>query len=140
MSKQTAVEWLEKEVNGTFYVAQASEMAKRFNKIFEEAKVMEREQIEMAYKQGRFDEIDAMDDLAFKPIAERYYNETYKGAEQIEAALPSKDDAVNVGFRKTINADYNLRKVCKDSDDDLYYSGWMDCYDWLNQTYKGGEQ
>jgi hypothetical protein len=60
--------------------------------------------------------------------------------EQIKAALPSKDDAVNVGFRKAINADYNLRKVCKDSDDDLYYSGWMDCYDWLNQTYKGGEQ
>jgi len=60
--------------------------------------------------------------------------------EQIKAVLPSKDDAVNVGFRKAINADYKLRKVCKDSDDDLYYSGWMDCYDWLNETYKGGEQ
>jgi len=60
--------------------------------------------------------------------------------EQIEKALLSKDDAVNVGFRKAINAEYHLRKVCKDSDDDLYYSGWMDCYDWLNETYKGGEQ
>ena len=71
---------------------------------------------------------------------EEFYKAIIMEREQIEAALPSKDDAVNIGFRKAINADYNLRKVCKDSDDDLYYSGWMDCYDWLSETYKGGEQ
>lgn len=104
MSKQTAVDYLFETLCGengyvdTYYV----EVIKKIEAIYEEAKAMERE--------------------------------------QIEAALPSKDDAVNVGFRKAINADYNLRKVCKDSDDDLYYSGWMDCYDWLNATYKGGEQ
>lgn len=90
MSKQTAVEWLEKR----FYFTKGQ----LIDIDFETAKAMERE--------------------------------------QIKAVLPSKDDAVNVGFRKAINADYKLRKVCKDSDDDLYYSGWMDCYDWLNETYK----
>jgi len=50
----------------------------------------------------------------------------------ISGSLPSKDEAVNVGFRKATNADYNFRKVCKDLDHDLYYSGWMDCYDWLS--------
>lgn len=72
MSKETAVEWLIGELNG--YDEECE--------IFQKAKAMEREQIESAYKQGRFDEIDAMDDLAFKPVAERYYNETYKGGKQ----------------------------------------------------------
>jgi hypothetical protein len=50
----------------------------------------------------------------------------------VSGSLPSKDEVVNVGFRKATNADYNFRKVCKDLDHDLYYSGWMDCYDWLS--------
>jgi hypothetical protein len=49
----------------------------------------------------------------------------------VSGSLPSKDEVVNVGFRKATNADYNFRKVCRDLDHDLYYSGWMDCYDWL---------
>ena len=103
MSKQTAVEWLFKEIYGeTGHIGSYTTHGKDAFEALEQAKAMERE--------------------------------------QIEAALPSKDDAVNIGFRKAINADYNLRKVCKDSDHDLYYSGWMDCYDWLNETYKGGEQ
>jgi len=50
----------------------------------------------------------------------------------VSDSLPSKDEAVNIGFKKATNADYNLRKVCKDLNHDLYYSGWMDCYDWLS--------
>jgi CRISPR/Cas system-associated protein Csm6 len=100
MSKNTAVEWLVKELRN--HIAEGTLDAIAISKLKMQAKAMERE--------------------------------------QIDAALPSKDDAVNVGFRKAINADYNLRKVCKDSDEDLYYSGWMDCYDWLNETYKGGEE
>lgn len=45
--------------------------------------------------------------------------------------LPSKDEAVNVGFRKATVEGYNHRRVCRDPDHDIYYSGWMDCYDWL---------
>jgi len=42
--KQTAVEWLEEQINLTFYVAEASEMNKRFQTIYEQAKAMEKEQ------------------------------------------------------------------------------------------------
>jgi hypothetical protein len=44
----------------------------------------------------------------------------------------TKDDAVHVGFKKAISNDYKLRKVCKNTEHDLYYSGWMDCYNWIN--------
>ena len=57
---------------------------------------------------------------------------TEKNRIPVSGSLPSKDEAVNVGFRKATNAEYNFRKVCRDLDHDLYYSGWMDCYDWLS--------
>ena len=41
----TSVEWLEEQINLTFYVAEASEMNKRFQSIYEQAKAMEKEQI-----------------------------------------------------------------------------------------------
>ena len=69
MSKQTAVEWIEKEFNDTFYVAEFGEMGKRFKNIFDKAKAMEREQIIDAYENGE------------NRSAELYYNETYKGGE-----------------------------------------------------------
>jgi hypothetical protein len=50
----------------------------------------------------------------------------------VSGSLPSKDEAVNVGFRKASMGEYNYRKVIKDLDNDIYYSGWMDCYDWLS--------
>lgn len=52
MAQQTAVEWLEQEFNNTFYVAQSSEIAKRFERIFEQAKQMEKEKVELRYKNG----------------------------------------------------------------------------------------
>lgn len=50
--QQTAVEWLEQQVKDTFYVAEASEMAKRFEGIFEQAKKMEKQQVKDAYLRG----------------------------------------------------------------------------------------
>lgn len=50
----------------------------------------------------------------------------------VSGSLPSKDEVVNVGFRKASMGEYNYRKVIRDLDNDIYYSGWMDCYDWLS--------
>ena len=54
MQIQTAVEWLQEQINLTFYVAEASEINKRFQSIYEQAKEMEKEQIgyteEQAYE------------------------------------------------------------------------------------------
>jgi hypothetical protein len=50
----------------------------------------------------------------------------------VSGSLPSKDEAVNVGFRKATIEGYNYRRVCREPDHDIYYSGWMDCYDWLS--------
>jgi hypothetical protein len=75
MSKQTAVEWIEKEFNDTFYVAEFGEMGKRFKNIFDQAKAMEREQIEDAYWKG-------CQNWDNDKEAQHYYNETYKGGEQ----------------------------------------------------------
>lgn len=50
----------------------------------------------------------------------------------VSGSLPSKDEAVNVGFRKATVEGYNYRRVCREPDHDIYYSGWMDCYDWLS--------
>ena len=46
-------------------------------------------------------------------------------------SLPVRDEANNVGFKIAKNADYNYRRVLNDQDHDIYYSGWMDCYDWI---------
>jgi hypothetical protein len=43
---------------------------------------MEREQIEQAYIQGCWDEIDERMESRVEESCKRYYNETYKGGEQ----------------------------------------------------------
>jgi hypothetical protein len=43
---------------------------------------MEREQIEQAYIQGCWDEIDERMESSVEESCKRYYNETYKGGEQ----------------------------------------------------------
>jgi hypothetical protein len=78
MSKQTAVDYLFEKLCGengyvdTYYM----DVVKKIEAIYEEAKSMEREQIEEAYWEGGQD----------VPIrgkqCEQYYNETYKGGEQ----------------------------------------------------------
>jgi hypothetical protein len=73
MKKQTAVEWLEEQIKDIFYVAQASEMTKKFKSVYEQAKQMEKEEILDAwtdgYSCGMYQEGLGID----------YYNETYLG-------------------------------------------------------------
>ena len=47
--------------------------------------------------------------------------------------MPSKDQAVNKGYSKALSLtdEFHRRRVCRERDDDIYYSGWMDCYDWI---------
>jgi len=69
MKEQTAVEWLVEQItNGGISVRQA----------IQQAKAMEREQIEDAYDYGF---ADGFDDVKYDDEpkgAEKYYNETYK--------------------------------------------------------------
>jgi len=76
MSKQTAVEWLEEQIKDIFYVAEASEMTKKFKSVYEQAKQMEKEQIEDTYQKGRF---SGQTNWGYgnDVTAEQYYNETY---------------------------------------------------------------
>ena len=41
---QTAVEWLEEQIKDIFYIAEASEMTKKFKSVYDRAKEMEKEQ------------------------------------------------------------------------------------------------
>ena len=58
-------------------------------------------------------------------------NEENKVVYAVSGSLPSKDEVVGKGFNNANGSEYNRRKVLRDADDDLYYTGWMDCYDWL---------
>ena len=51
-------------------------------------------------------------------------------------SLPTKDDAVTEGFKIANDSGYNYRRVLKDPDDDIYFSGWMDCFDWISKIQK----
>ena len=74
MSKQTAVEWLEQKIEKLL-----PDFIGVWQEEFQQAKAMEREQIEDAYDAGLFD--GTMDDVKDR-IYKQYYNETYKGGEQ----------------------------------------------------------
>jgi hypothetical protein len=65
MKKQTAVEWLQEAMSNKL----SSEIGPYFLDLFEQAKEMEKDQIEEAYWDG-YQNIPSM-----KP--EQYYNETY---------------------------------------------------------------
>lgn len=53
-----------------------------------------------------------------------------------EFAGTCKDSVVAEGYKRASNSDYNFRRVLKDLDNDLYYSGWMDCFDWIEGQKK----
>lgn len=78
MSKQTAVEYLiQYMMNNQYFVG--NDLAD----VFEQAKSMEREQIEESYGVGHNDGCAYMTDGKKEfENAEQYYNETYKGGEQ----------------------------------------------------------
>ena len=75
MKKQTAVEWLGYELNTKLFYNITPELWEQVNAIFEQAKAMEKEQIEDAW-------MDGVEGVLHKIAAEKYYNETYKGGEQ----------------------------------------------------------
>jgi hypothetical protein len=68
MSKQTAVEWLVQEINK---ISVSREAQLFIDKLKQQAKAMEREQIEDAWDDG----IDSFSTRS----AEQYFNETYGG-------------------------------------------------------------
>ena len=75
--KQTAVEWLEEQIKDIFYVAEASEMTKKFKSVYEQAKQMEREQIQDAHLHAQFKVVEVK-----KELAEKYYNDFYGGKDE----------------------------------------------------------
>ena len=84
MSKQTAVEWYEKEINSLIERYEAKEISKREfitmkHNLFYNAKEMEKEKIIEAH-------INGMDSIPVYPNyngdAENYYNENYKNEEK----------------------------------------------------------
>jgi|LakMenEpi03Aug12_release.lakeMendotaPanAssembly.Ray.scaffolds.fasta_scaffold681092_2 hypothetical protein len=77
--KQTAVEWLEEQIKDIFYVAEASEMTKKFKSVYEQAKQMEKEQM----KEAALDNVTTNEKLRkiFEIQFEDFYNETYGGTQ-----------------------------------------------------------
>ena len=80
MNKQTAVEWLIDEIR--LAIKNEDLNAIKISKLKMQAKAMEREQIEQAYIQGCWDEIDERMESCVEESCKRYYDETYKGGEQ----------------------------------------------------------
>jgi len=46
-------------------------------------------------------------------------------------SLPTKDEFVSKGWSIARSSQYLRRKSVQNKVDDIYYSGWMDCYDWM---------
>ena len=78
MKKQTAVEYLIQEIKHAACVK--SKSMSEWNKVFEKAKQMEREQmIDFADKVS----LERLNESIYSPFnIEQYYNETYKGGEK----------------------------------------------------------
>jgi hypothetical protein len=72
MKKQTAVEWLVQSINERIDL-RTLKYWNEINEIVDQAKAMEKEQIEDAYENGETDEWDPCDFDSGK----KYYNETY---------------------------------------------------------------
>ena len=49
----------------------------------------------------------------------------------VSVSLPTKDEVSAEGYRIANDAGYNYRRVLREQDHDIYYSGWMDCFDWI---------
>jgi len=77
MQQKTAVEWLQEQINLTFYVAEASEINKRFQSICEQAKAMEKDQIENAWNKRILRGTFINGWHIETKNGEEYYNETY---------------------------------------------------------------
>ena len=88
MSKQTAVEWLIKQlttvdyncINKTFLQNDNSLEGHNMRKLFHQAKEMEKEQIENTWIDATPRNIPKYEEIT-KEYAKQYYNETYKKAQ-----------------------------------------------------------
>jgi hypothetical protein len=82
MSKQTAVEWLKKELEEYGSSSHLNLDWSRFDELIDQAKAMEKEHILEGYANGHEDGVSYMNNILqdFKN-SEHYYNETYKGGE-----------------------------------------------------------
>lgn len=63
--------------------------------------------------------IDALDEALTIPV--------------VSITLPNKDATICEGYNKAKMQDYQNRNVLRHKDQDDYYSGWMDCYDWISK-------
>jgi hypothetical protein len=72
--KQTAVDWLYNEL------LNSEPNILEWNKLLQQAKEIEKEQIKIAYYNGTTDEIKTKDELLLE--AEHYYNESFGGMGQ----------------------------------------------------------
>ncbi len=70
--KQTAVEWLQENLPSLF-----QDDSGHYQKLFQQAKAMEKEQIVDAFDSGQMEEAKQ----EFWTKGYKYYNETYKGGE-----------------------------------------------------------
>jgi len=78
--KQSSIDWLEQQIKDVFYVAEASEMTKKFKSVFEQAKAMHKEEIIRAYQQGDKDGTNYEEFLnEFEVYGSRYYTKTFGG-------------------------------------------------------------
>jgi hypothetical protein len=75
MNKQTAVQFLIEKIHFDANVRCFSQV--EWNEIFEQAKQMEKEQIEMACNQQEFEDIDGLGICETISKGQQYYNETY---------------------------------------------------------------
>ena len=72
--KQSSIDWLEEQIKDVFYVAEASEMTKKFKSVYEQAKAMHKEEIEEAHLHAQFKVIEVK-----RELAEKYYKDFYGG-------------------------------------------------------------
>ena len=85
MSKQTAVEFLSEQIWNFEQMLMDNGIDTFFMEVIEQAKEMEREQIENAWDRGQYIGMSfpqGFIDNNFEQDSEAYYNETYKGGEQ----------------------------------------------------------
>jgi hypothetical protein len=79
--KQTVVEWLEEQINLTFYVAEASEMNKRFQSIYEQAREMEKTNTDnkvIHFAEWITKKHTTVLMTLYDQFEEQYYKETYE--------------------------------------------------------------
>ncbi len=72
MKKQTATEWLEQELNERLQ----NKLTPTFLELFDQAKLLEKEHLLEAYRNGRTDEQSGIDKWHNR-TALQYYNDTY---------------------------------------------------------------